>query len=311
MSSIDFPGNYENYLRKGQEALVEHHLAEGLIQLEAAYQIEHDPIVNWMISSTAFELGEYSKSLSYIEELPKFYLEEESRAELYLQNLLMQKNFLNARKLIWEIQKQGKLKKEKVQSFTDLLEMQEAFYQHTQRSLIREIKKELEELPKLPKVYQLQAAQKFRELPQKDLLDTSKKILVNTQVSPLVRNFLFEELVKLGTKDIVSILAVDGYKHSLYPYEIGTSNDSTLKRTILEKLTDFLENQDPVLLANLQEEVKLEMALLYPLHQLYDKSDFWINSYLSEYLQKELSLDQKVESIRHKIKKELNGFYEG
>lgn len=310
MSSIEFPGNYEYYLKKGQEALKEHHLAEGVSQLENAYQLEQDPVVNWLIATTAFELGDYSKSLSYIEELPNFYSEEESRVELFLQNLLMKKNFLDARKLLWKIQKQGKINEDKIQRLTDFLEMQEKFYQQTQQSLIQGIKRELSELPKYPAIYQLQKAQRVKELPQADLFDVSKALLIDSEVSPLVRNFLFEELAKVGIQEAVSILTIDGNIHHLYPNEAGTSNTLVLTSNIIKQLAAILENQDPILLENLQEEVKVEMALLYPLQQFYKDSKFWVNSYLSEDLHEDYPLDHKIERIRRKIKKELIGFYE-
>ncbi|EOH90036.1 hypothetical protein [Enterococcus pallens] len=310
MSNIEFPKNYEYYLKKGQEALEGHRLAEGVVQLEKAYQLEQDPVVNWLIATTTFEIADYSKSLSYIEELPDFYVEEESRAELYLQNLLMEKDFLNARKLLWEIKKQGKLNKYKIQNLTNLLEMQEKFYRQTQQSLIQEIKQELVELSKYSAAYQLQKVQKIKDLPQADLLDVSKKLLIDPRISLLVRNFLFEELVKVGTQERVSILTIDGKINHLYPNEIGASDTMVLTSNIMDKLEITLENQDPILLENLREEVKVEMAILYPLHQLYEDSKFWVNSYLSEYLHKDYPLDQEIELVRGKIKRELNRFYE-
>lgn len=310
MSNIEFPRNYEYYLKEGQKAIEEHHLAEGVSQLENAYQLEQDPVVNWLIATTAFEIGDYPKSLSYIEELPDFYVEEESRAELYLQNLLMKKNFLEARKLLWKIQKQGKINKEKIQIFANLLEMQEKFYQQTQQSLIQGIKRELFQLPNYPVAYQLQIARKIKELPQTDLLNISKVLLIDAGVTSLVRNFLFEELAKVGVQESVPILTVDGSIHSLCPSEAGTSNTLMLTNDIMNKLEVVLESQDPILLENLQEEVKIELALLYPLHQFYEDSEFWVNSYLSEYLHEDYPLDQNIELIREKIKKELTGFCE-
>lgn len=311
MSNIDFPGNYDYYLRSGQKALEEHRPNDGILQLEAAYQIKQEPIVNWLIATTAFELGDYEKSLSYIVELSDFYMEEENRAELYLQNLLMSKQYLSARKLLWEIQKLGKLDKEKVQSFEDLIDMQENFYQQTQKSMIRDIKQELAELPHVPAVYQLQLVQRVKELPRADLLEISNLLMINPQVSPLVRNFLFEELAKTGTKDLLPILTIDGNVQMLSPGKIGISASNSLKNDILISLEEILENHDPVLLTSLIEEVKVELALLYPLFKPYENSQFWVNSYLSEYLNDEYPLDEKIEEIRKKIKQEINGFYEG
>ncbi|MBO1305463.1 hypothetical protein JZO70_04785 [Enterococcus sp. 669A] len=311
MSNLDFPGNYDYYLRSGQKALEDHRPKDGIVQLEAAYQIKQEPIVNWLIATTAFELGDYKKSLSYIVELPDFYMEEENRAELYLQNLLMSKQYLSARKLLWEIQKLGKLDKDKVQSFEQLIDMQEAFYQQTQKSMILEIKQEMAELPHASAVYQLQIVQRVKELPQADLIEVSNQLMVNPKVSPLVRNFLFEELVNTGTKDLLSILAIDGSIHTLSPEKIGISASNPLKNDILNGLEEILENKDPVLLTSLMEEAKVELALLYPLYEQYENSRFWVNSYLSEYLNQEYPLNEKVEEIRKKIKQEINGFYQG
>ncbi|MGM0212994.1 hypothetical protein [Enterococcus sp. AZ109] len=310
MNNINFPGNYDYYLRNGQSALEEHRSKEGMVYLEEAYQIKQEPIVNWMIATTAFELGDYEKSLSYIIELPDFYMEEENRAELYLQNLLMSKQYLTARKLIWELQKQGKLDKEKIQSFDDLIEMQETFYQQTQRSMINGVKQELAELDQFPNIYQLQLIKKVKELPQTDLMEVANKLMVNPRLSLLVRNFLFEELVKIGVGSKVSILTVDGNIRSLSPEQVGLSTSNQFKNDILSGLEANLENQDPVLLASLLEEVKVELALLYPLYNHYGNSQFWINSYLSEYLSGEYPLDESIEEVRKKIKQELNGFYE-
>ena len=125
--------------------------------------------------------------------------------------------------------------------------------------------------------------------------------MVDPKVAPLVRSYLFESLARIGTADKVRYLTIQAEIVELSPTEIDFSEG--LQNKIEAGLAERLEDEDPVFLANILEQVKLEMAFLYPLQNSYLKPEAWIASYLSEYLNQAESLDKNVEEIRETIKR--------
>ncbi|GCF94489.1 hypothetical protein NRIC_23800 [Enterococcus florum] len=305
MSNIEFPRNYDFYLSKGREALEAGHLSEGLYFLEEAYLKKQETIVNWLIVSTAFELGEFVKALNYMNEEKAFYLESVERFTLYFQALLVVKQFDLARKVLWDTKQRKLFSEEEQHGFDYQLELQEQLHQVERQQMIKEIKKRLEDLPNQTAYEQMVQVKEIAAMSLKQKVQLSQKMLTNPSVTPIVRNFLFEELSRSGVNQEIEIIAVDGSRLKLNPVEIGLPEYSVLERSIAEKMKQELADTDPVLLENLLEELRLEMALLYPIQSAYDDPKGWTASLYSEYLERPLSLHPRIEKIRGILKKAM------
>jgi hypothetical protein len=114
-------------------------------------------------------------------------------------------------------------------------------------------------------------------------------------------------LARVGVTEKVRYLTILDEIIELSPAD--SEFDETLQYRIEEKLTEKLEDEDPVLLSNLLEQVKLEMAFVYPMQRSFMKPEAWAASYLSEYSVQSEPLDEEIESIRHKIKQRMFDYH--
>ncbi|OJG43278.1 hypothetical protein RV04_GL000723 [Enterococcus hermanniensis] len=253
-----------------------------------------------MIASLAVEQAEFSIALEYVEEAAESYLESAESIDLYLQIQLFAHRFFAAREFLWQAQKVKSITEEQKNLWLFRIDDQELFYQKQQQAAMKVIEYELKELPKLSNMEQLLLIRKVRGLTNERLKFWATDFMMNSSISPLVRSYLFESLARLGVADRFCYLTLQEEIVELIPVETGF--DQTLQQMIAELLTEALIDEDPVLLTNLMEQVNLEMAFLYPLQSSYNNAQAWVNSYLADYVGREVDLNPQIEALRQKIK---------
>ncbi|MFC4771638.1 tetratricopeptide repeat protein [Enterococcus hermanniensis] len=300
MKPIEFPNNDHYYLTLAEEAFAngEDHIA--LENYRLAYQENPSPKLNRLIASLAVEQAEFSIALEYVEEAAESYLESAESIDLYLQIQLFAHRFFAAREFLWQAQKVKSITEEQKNLWLFRIDDQELFYQKQQQAAMKVIEYELKELPKLSNMEQLLLIRKVRGLTNERLKFWATDFMMNSSISPLVRSYLFESLARLGVADRFCYLTLQEEIVELIPVETGF--DQTLQQMIAELLTEALIDEDPVLLTNLMEQVNLEMAFLYPLQSSYNNAQAWVNSYLADYVGREVDLNPQIEALRQKIK---------
>ena len=300
MSPIEFPNNDQYYLTLAEEAFSEGNYLQALENYKLAYQISPSPKFNRLIASLALEQGDFVGSLEYAQEMADDYLETPEAIDLYLQIQVYSQNFFAAREFLWRAQKVRHLTEEQKELWLMRIDDQEAFYQKQQQAAVRQLETELNQLPSLASMEQLMLVRKIKQLPEELLKSMSEKFMINPKVVPLVRSYLFESLARVGSSDKVRYLTIQDEIMELSPAESGS--DGTLEIEIENCLNEQLGDDDPILLSNLLEQVKLEMAFLYPLQSSFMKPKAWVASYLTEYSEQSEPLDEGIETIRKKIK---------
>ena len=304
MEPIEFPKNYQTYLKQGQAALAEKKLPEALELFEAAYQIKQEIPINWLLATTAFELGEIQKAVTYMKEKLPEYFKDPHKREFMLQALVVNQEFTLAEQTLWQLQKNQTIAPDWLATWQERIKNQADFYALEKRQQVTQIKTELLELKKHEPAEQVTLSRQIRRLPKPELLTVAKKLLVEPEVFPLVRSFLFEELAKLEVSEEVNVLTIDGTLQSLSPKKVGTPAEQTLRIAIEQTLKTRLENQDPVTLAALLDEVAVEFAALYPMPVPGDAAA-WVASYLAEFGMASEASDPQVAALRQLVVKRL------
>ncbi|MGX7203839.1 tetratricopeptide repeat protein [Enterococcus pingfangensis] len=300
MNPIEFPNNDQYYLALAEEAFSAGNYQQALENYQLAYQENPSPKLNRLIASLALEQGEFAEALEYANEAADSYLENAETVDLYLQVQAYSKNFFAAREFLWRAQKDQLLTEEQNELWLLRIDDQEAFYQRQQQTLLKQLEEQLSQLPTLMPMEQLMLVRKIKQLPEERLRSLAEAFMIDPKVAPLVRSYLFESLARVGVADKVRYLTIQAEIVELSPAETGF--DVTLQTEIETRLDEKLSDNDPILLANILEQVKLEMAFLYPLQPAYLKPEAWASSYLADYLDEAEALDETIEAIREKIK---------
>lgn len=305
LSEIQFPKNFEFYLKEGHVALESHDLNQAFLSFEKAYHIKKEPLVNFMLSTIASQKGNIEAAILYAEEMLDNYMLDYQRFEYLLQLLLLNYQFEKARAWLWRGYKQQLISEEQVNDFTYVIDEQAQMFPEEATSdqpyTLEEIVKELD----APALVQMEKIKKSEHLSTEDLVSLAKQVLSKKKVTLLARNYLFEELAKKEIDLAFDYLDLHDQIIQLNPKIIGTQQRDQLIQRIISKLSERLEHQDPYFLQNLIEEVYVEQALLYPLQVFYPDTTAWVNSYLS----KEKTDTSEIGKIREKLKK-WQSFYQ-
>lgn len=306
MNPIEFPYNDQYYLALAEEAFSKGEYAAALENYQQAYQEAPSLKLNQLIASLALEQGAFSTALEYAEEAAEDYLDSLESINLYLEIQLYAKRFFSAREFLWRAQKAKSITEGQKNRWLIRIDDQETFYQKQQQAAINTLEEQISHLPELLPMDQLTKVRGIRQLPEERLKIWADKWMLDPSVAPLVRSYLFESLARLGVSEKVGYLTLQGELVELIPAEIGI--DDTLQNQILTSLSRRLGDQDPILLTNLSEQVRVEMAFLYPLQFAFTEPEAWTASYLAEYSGSTEVLEESVEKIRGKIKQAMLGY---
>ncbi|MGX7136618.1 tetratricopeptide repeat protein [Enterococcus silesiacus] len=315
-NKIPFPKNYERFIELGQEALKQNNLIEAVGYYEQAYAIRQDFPLNVVLVNTYLETGENEQALSLASEMKEKYFAYLDYLELYIQILIQNHLFIQAHSIINErilMEQSGEMRK--LISLKKKIRHVELMYQQFEVGKIKELKEELNHLNQHNYYEQLAIVKKAGQLPQDEFLVIGKKILLDEQVHNLVRSWILEELVSLHVKEEVEFLWRDNQKYMVVPATVGGPLDCAAYQRILLFLEKELINDNPILLVDIMEEIRLHFALLYPLaDKIIENPKLWAVSYIISYnhsIAQKYQVDEdsleieKIQQLQSKIRFEL------
>ena len=315
-NQIPFPKNYERFIELGQEAIKKNNLIEAVDYYEQAYAIQQDFPLNLVLVNIYLELGENEQALSLASEMKEKYFANLDYMEIYIQILIQNHMFIQAHSLINErilMEQSGEMRK--LISLKKKIRHVELMYQEFEVGKIKELQKELDHLNTHNYYEQIAIVKKAGQLPHDEFIVIGKKILLDAHVHNLVRSWILEELASLHLKEEVQFLWRDNKKYTVIPACIGTPLDSAAYQRILLFLEKELINDDPILLVDIMEEIRLHFALLYPLaDEIIKDPRLWAISYISSYshstaqkyqVDEEQSEIEKIKKIQNQIRLEL------
>ncbi|WP_339099579.1 hypothetical protein [Enterococcus sp. DIV0849a] len=315
-NKIPFPKNYERFIELGQEAIKNNHLIEAVDYYEQAYAIRQDFPLNLVLVNMYLETGENKQALSLASEMKEKYFAYLDYMEIYIQILIQNHMFIQAHSIINErilVEQSGEMRK--LISLKKKIRHVELMYQQFEVGKIKELKEELDHLNKHNYYEQMAIVKKAGQLPQDEFIVIGKKILLDERVHNLVRSWILEELVSLHVKEEVEFLWRDNKKYTVVPASVGTPLDSAAYQRILLFLEKELINDDPILLVDIMEEIRLHFALLYPLaDEIIKDPRLWAVSYVISYnhsIAQKYQVDEerleieKIQKIQSQIRFEL------
>ncbi|MEI5991390.1 tetratricopeptide repeat protein [Enterococcus crotali] len=315
-NKIPFPKNYERFIELGQEAQKQNNLIEAVGYYEQAYAIRQNFPLNVVLVNTYLETGENEQALSLASEMKEKYFAYLDYLELYIQVLIQNHLFIQAHSIINErilMEQSGEMRK--LISLKKKIRHIELMYQQFEVGKIKELKEELNHLNRHNYYEQLAIVKKAGQLPQDEFIVIGKNILLDEQVHNLVRSWILEEFVSLHVKEEVEFLWRNNKKYTVVPASVGGPLDCAAYQRILFFLEKELINDNPILLVDIMEEIRLHFALLYPLaDKIIENPKLWAVSYIISYnhsIAQKYQVDEdsleieKIQQLQSKIRFEL------
>lgn len=295
MSTIhEFPKNYERFIAQGEEALVEHNQIAALENFQQAYQLQQTPPVNQKIVQLLLEMGEADEALALAEAFQESYFENLETATIYMQIYSQSRSFIEGYILLKQLLQTKKITLAQQKTLEQQLMQVEEAYQQLETQQIQAIKRNLLVSDQLPVYQQLANIKVSLYLPKPVFVEVAKDLVMNQALSYFAREWFIEELALLQFSEPLTFLWYDNQPQTvLLEGKTGPLN-TPIYSEICTELRNRLENDDPIMLQHLEEEIRLHLAYLYPLAEtVISDSTIWVWGYLAtyypEYIEKELT----------------------
>lgn len=282
---IDFPMNFERYMEMGQLALAEGVLDEALLNFEGAYNLREDFQANQLLVRVLMARSEFAEAKKIAEEMKLDYLAASETFRTYLTILIGTQSFIQGRKLLRRSQFAPELEAD----FLAEIEEGESFFRKFQGKELGErqaLGKDLGELSFYQQAGRLRA---MEQLPLSEYLELAKGLIEEASLPLLLNNGLIETLVELGSQMEVSSQTIRG-RQVIALAELPLINQQMSYQACLTSLRAQVDNHDSELSHSLEEELRLQFILLYPLaDQLITTPALWVKLFLASYLGDELA----------------------
>lgn len=279
--TIQFPLNRQRYFQLGQLALSKRQFKEASSYLQAAYTLGKDFPLNFLLVSTLLEAGYPKEALNYAEEFLKEYLATSDYFSLYLQCLLDCHYFVQAQQLINEkMLRLSGMELKKFINFKRIARQKELIYEQLTNVDSPQVKEDFLQMVNFPPMEQLKRASLCHQLTQDTFLECAEILFLEESVHYLVKSLLLEELAILNYPKNIKLLYY-GKVEEIFLKDLLTINDTPLYQRLLLILETQLRHVDSLLEIDLQEEIRLNYALLYPFEKEYIKDPvLWVKSFI-------------------------------
>ncbi|SJZ62688.1 hypothetical protein SAMN02745116_00979 [Pilibacter termitis] len=299
---IEFPKNFERYVDMGQKAMKERNFAQAAEYFLKAYEIEQDFPLNFLIANTLFDIGEYKQALNLAKEFEEDYHSHLEYFSFYIQLLALNRQFIEAhREINTRIYEGEENEMEELVRLKKEVRHNELLFRQFERKKIEELKNEISLLPEKEYFQQMIEVKKMSLLTQEDFLEVARNFLANENVQILVRSWILEMLVVMGVQEEMEFLWVDKSVQKIKPNETTLPYQTKSYQQVFQELDELLGQNDPILMVNLMEEVRIFFAVIFPLSDsIITNPEVWAKSFLVDFWG-EYDLIQEVEELQKEI----------
>lgn len=318
---IPFPKNYERFIELAQEAIQKEQPALALDYFKQAYCIQQDFSLNYLLVCLYLDLSQEEQALLLAAEMKEQYLTTFEYIEFYVQLLLKNHLFVQAHLIVNErilMERTGEMRL--LVFMKNTIRQLEQAYKRAVKEQNRLVEEELSRLGEFRYCEQLRIVKKETSLTQGDFVAISKANLVDQRVHPYVRSLVLEGFVGLHVNEEIHYLWRDGKRRTIVPTRVGTSDESASYQRMLLFLEKELFSKNPILLADVLEEIRRHTLLLYPLaDQIIDDPVLWAIGYMcqDEGVKQYILRSEEQEKLRaikrmqNQLRLELNDLNEG
>lgn len=227
---------------------------------EEVYQNQPTITLNHLLAQSLLNAGQTGRALEVVFEEATSYLSDGEHLALLIEVLLANQNLLLANQVAESITQpslrtkavhQIENEEQRVSSEAEFASHYQQFYQLASGNLI----------------HQQVAYEASKRLPKKVWIKAAQHLLVDPFVKPIVRVTLLEDLQKLRFDEPVNLQWLTGESRRVVPSELVPFERNSSLKEALGVLKSRLGSADP-LTAQLQEEnLRLQLTLLYPFDQ--------------------------------------------
>jgi len=259
MSEFTSPAAREKALEAAQTDFKAKKWSAAAAGFERLYQDQQTAEVNQYLVASLYHDQQYAAAEQVAAEQDGIYLQSAQTFQLRLDVALKNQQFIFAREFCelaaaqdWRAGGLAQIAAAEAASQAELGTTQ------------RVIAKQFYHLGDVSFAEQRQRLERARQLPLAQFMQGVQYLLVDPFLHPLMRATLLEELLRLRTTQPVQLHWLDDQVYTIQTKDLRPVNASQAAGKIHPFLQDELGQSDPLLAANVQQVVTLQLMMLYP-----------------------------------------------
>ncbi len=276
---VVFPMNFEKYKALGEKEVANKNFQLAGFHFQKAYDLLPSFEVNKQLAACLIEIGQFSEALKIVSEMKNDYLHNEADAALYIKALLGQKYFVQAHQIV-NRQKAEPFWQEEYEAICQAEKYSQLFEQEE----VRRKKAQLSEFFSFSNLDQLAFLKENRFLSQEDFFAGVLPYLTDVRIHGIVRASLLEIVRDLNLQAAVDFRRFDGNVASVALAELPEIREKKMVVKIKNWLKEELEQNNPLLVPVLEEELTFHLSIFYPYaEQIIVQPAFWLQALVSIY----------------------------
>lgn len=295
---IDFPKNYDLYLKKAMSYFKIGNMEEAIPYFAKAYQLKKEDKINTFYTTALYQIGSYQEAKEIAEEKLTFYQTEEKLYAFYTSILIKAHYFEEATNIITK--EQHKIGKPKNLEVWETLAKN--CLEEVENKRLQEEKKHKLILKQSfsigDKAYSEQAAlmQELKLVPKDIYIQAAKIMLSNPFVNGLIKATLIEGLIAKECSEIIKITWFDE-ERQIIPTHLKPLEENQTVETVKKIIEEQVAIHNPSLFQLINEEVNLHVILLYPfIEEVITIPSIWVKLYQQKYdMEKTIIIEESVE----------------
>lgn len=274
---INFPKNYEAFLKKAIVHFQEGDIEEAVRCFQLAYAIRQEPIVNTMYVSALYQAGDYQTAKEIADEKKEVYEKEEGLHVLYTTILIKNRLFVEAeriiqKKLLNSDSAEGSIWESARLELDNAREKQKREKEERNQELAKNILamggKSFE--------YQSRLVKQMGELDESLYSFSAKSLLSNPFVNEIVKSTVIEELIEKKSEEEVELVWFKE-RRKIVPAQLTSLEENKTVQEVLARLKENFEDTNPSLYQMLLQEIQLYFLLLHPyVDEVVTDSNQWL-----------------------------------
>lgn len=283
---IDFPGNYEVYLKKAVHKFQEGNVVEACHFFKEAYAIHQEASVNAMYVSALYQLEDYETAKEIADDKKNLYENDESLYSLYTTILIKNHLFVEAERII-----QKKMAQQKPIASTkdiwiatkNLLEQEKNKQKQEKKKHNQELLKAVMAMGDKPFEYQATLVKEMQEMDKEWFMLGARSILRNPFINEIVKSTVLEILIDHRVEEEFELYWFS-QRRFITPTQMTSLEEEKTVKYIIEVLKEKFEDDNPSLHQALLQEMNLYFLLLHPyIEEVITNPDKWLLLSLGRY----------------------------
>ena len=282
---MDDSDNLKKIIDQADEAFDQGNWEESADLYTQAYSMQQSFSINRGLAASLLNQKRPGDAEAVILDYFNYYLSEPETAELALDIILENNDFLLANQMLnfYDTNPLPHIKQDLVDDFIKRIKIAEDRHERSFKPEKEKISTRILSIVTEPTVNQIQLLRKLREFNKADYVKNAKILIANPLLHPLLKSEALENLLKLGLDENIDI-SFYGKNKTCNPSKLMPIMSTDVYLKMCDELEKLLTDENESQMDNFKGELSLYAAFVYPFgDEIIKDPSLWTKAMLLRY----------------------------